>query len=202
MSVLIISRQFGAGGKTLGERLARKLGYTLVDRDIIDWVADEAQLSTEWLESVEAESPGRLTQVLSRMVAGDFIQRHLAEPVYDFDPEQYVVFTRKIIGDAAAAGNVVFLGRGAYEIVPDGEGVFKVLLVASRQARLDFLQKQYDITGEQASTLIDKEEREKEAFLSKLSAGRPLDPARYQLCLNTGSVGLGKAEDLILRLMY
>ena len=61
----------------MGERVAKTLGYSFVDRDIIDWVADEAGCSRAWLEDVEKE-PGRLLRILSHMVSGDYVTRHLS----------------------------------------------------------------------------------------------------------------------------
>ena len=45
MSVITIARQFGAGGKTLGSRVAEKLGYVLIDEEIVEIIAREADVS-------------------------------------------------------------------------------------------------------------------------------------------------------------
>jgi len=53
MAVLTISRQFGAGGITLGKRVAKRLGYTFYDNEIIQMVAKKAKVSPHWVESME-----------------------------------------------------------------------------------------------------------------------------------------------------
>lgn len=201
MAVLIISRQFGAGGKTLGQRLAKRLGYTYVDRDIIDWVAEEADNSVEWVDEIEQGQPARLLQVLSKMVIDNFIERRMAYPEPKSYPDQYVTFVKKVITDTAAAGDVVILGRGAEFIIQDGPGNYKVLLVAHRADRVKFLQDKYHITQGQAGELIAKEEKERASFLAKLDPRDPNDPGLYQLCLHTSFVSMEKAERMILDLM-
>ena len=58
MSVITISRQFGAGGKTLGEMISKALGYTFVDDEIIYQVAKKGKVSTDWVKSIEKEAGG------------------------------------------------------------------------------------------------------------------------------------------------
>ena len=50
MAVITISRQYGAGGKTLGKMVARKMGYYFAEDDIIQMVAREAKVSRNWVE--------------------------------------------------------------------------------------------------------------------------------------------------------
>ena len=56
MAVITISRQFGAGGITLGQMVAERLGYTFFDNEIIQMVADKAKVSAQWVESMEKEA--------------------------------------------------------------------------------------------------------------------------------------------------
>jgi cytidylate kinase len=69
MAVITISRQFGAGGKTVGKMIADKLGYTFADDDIIQMVAEAANVSPHWVESIEKEAGGKLSRVVSSMVS-------------------------------------------------------------------------------------------------------------------------------------
>ena len=56
MAVITISRQFGAGGKTLGKQAAKQLDYTFADNQIIQMVAETANVSPHWVESIEKEA--------------------------------------------------------------------------------------------------------------------------------------------------
>lgn len=59
MSVLTISRQFGAGGLTLGSMVAKALGYNFIDNEIIQMVAEKAKVSTDWVQSMERKPAGK-----------------------------------------------------------------------------------------------------------------------------------------------
>ncbi len=60
MAVITISRQFGAGGKTLGKMIAKTLGYTFADDHIVEMVAEAANVSPHFVESVEKEAGSKL----------------------------------------------------------------------------------------------------------------------------------------------
>ena len=69
MSVITIARRFGAGGKTLGSLVADKLGYVLIDEEVVEMVAQEANVSPDWVESIAKEtgSEGALTRLMSKL---------------------------------------------------------------------------------------------------------------------------------------
>lgn len=203
MAVVCISRLFGAGGKTLGDRVAKRLGYRFVDRGIISKVAKEANVSIDWVVAVERETGGRLMQILSKVVSGDFMERHLqlSDSSADFDEAKYLAFIRKVITDIAAEGRVVILGRGAQYILPDDPGIFKFFLVASLKRRINFLKEQYQLTTRQAEELVDREEKKRASFLAKLDPRNENDPSAYHLCINMDLVSLEQAEDIVVDLV-
>jgi cytidylate kinase len=201
MAVLSISRQFGAGGKTLGERLAQKLGYQFVDRGIIAKVAKEANVSIDWVVAVERETAGRLMKILSKMVSGDFIERHLADSGTDFDEKKYIKFMRKVIEDIGKAGNAVILGRGAQYILPNEPGIYKILLVGKHDDRVTFLMDRYHINKRQAEQLVDREEKKRESFLARLDPRDQNDPLLYHMVINTSLVSLEMAEKMVMDLV-
>ncbi|MBU2548956.1 MAG: cytidylate kinase-like family protein [Proteobacteria bacterium] len=197
MAVISISRQFGAGGKTLGERLAARLGYQLLDRNLMTRVAKEANVSLDWVVAVERETGGRLMKYLSKMVSGDFIERHLADSAVDFDEKKYVTFIKKVILDVAEDGDAIILGRGSQFILPNKPGIFKILLVGEYEDRVRFLMDQYHINRKQSEQLVGREEKKREVFLNRLGRGEQDNPNLYHLCLNTSLISLECAEKLV-----
>ena len=77
MAVITISRQYGAGGKTLGQKVARKLGYYFAEDDIIQMVAREAKVSRDWVECIEREAGGTLLRFISGPGRKKLMQRCL-----------------------------------------------------------------------------------------------------------------------------
>ena len=64
MAVITISRQFGAGGLTLGKMVAEKFGYTFADTEVIKMVAEMANVSTNFVETVEKEAGGKFSKFI------------------------------------------------------------------------------------------------------------------------------------------
>lgn len=112
MPIVTISRQFGAGGLTLAKAVAERLKYKFVSASILDNIAKEANVSVEWIKSVEKHAGDGIMRFLSRLVSSDFIDRHVGEDRSDFDEKKYVTFLANLITKIAEEDNVLFLGRG------------------------------------------------------------------------------------------
>ncbi len=78
MAVITISRQFGAGGITLGESVADKLGYALYHDEIIEMIAEKAKVSEEGVAAIENIAGGRLMNFISGIVP-----KSLVETIFD-----------------------------------------------------------------------------------------------------------------------
>ena len=202
MSVLSISRQFGAGGKTLGETVAQRLGLQLVDEAIVDKVAEEAKVSVAWVESVASEAGGRLMRFLATLVPSSFMQRHLGEAASDFDEIKYKEFLERVIREVAKEGNAVILGRTSQFILQDDPNVIKVLLVAERPDRIKFMMERYNLEKDKALAMITREERKRARFLHLFHEGDPNDPSFYHMVINTSLIPIQVAAlqicDLVL----
>ncbi|RJX34894.1 MAG: cytidylate kinase-like family protein [Desulfarculus sp.] len=201
MAILSISRQFGAGGKTLGGMVAESLGYQFVDEGLLQKVAEEANVSLRWVEGVEREAGGRLMRFLSTLVPSSFIDRHLGDSGQDFDERRYAAFLTKVIEDLAQANNVVILGRGSQFILAEHPEAVRVLLVAEYADRIKFLQRRYNLEQDKAEAVVNRETRKRERFLRNFYQGDPNNPSLYHMALNTSLIPLEAARDQICDLV-
>jgi cytidylate kinase len=94
MAVITISRQFGAGGITLGKMIAEKFGYTFADTDIIKMVAEMANVSTHFVETVEKEAGGKFSKFISKTVSKPLVDRILKDERGYIDEEIYLDYHR------------------------------------------------------------------------------------------------------------
>ena len=104
MAVITISRQYGAGGKTLGKMIADKLGYEFADSDIVAKVAEMANVSTHWVETVENEAGGKLSRFITRMVSKPLVDRILKGERGYIDEEIYLDYLVLIVSQVAHEG--------------------------------------------------------------------------------------------------
>lgn len=197
MAVVSISRQYGAGGRVVGEKLAERLGYRLVDRAILTEVAKKAGVTVRSVQDVEHEAGGLLSRLVNELVKSSPYVRNLPDYSATFDEENYRAFLRKVIGEMAAAGNVVLLGRGSQLILRNNPAVVRVLLVAAEEDRIQRLMRHYKLDREKAEQVGRREEKKRLAFLRAFGAGEPDAAGLYHLVINTSLVNLDLATDLI-----
>lgn len=202
MAVITISRQFGAGGKTLGKMIADKLGYTFADDDIIQMVAEMANVSPHWVESVEKEAGGKLSRIISSMVSKRLVDRILKNESGYIDEKLYLDYLVVIIAQLAEEGNVVILGRGCQYILRGHPDAIHILLINDFDNRVKFMQANYDLTHSKALQVVNTEDKRRVSLYRKLGKTDYDDSSLYHMVLHTGRIQLPDAASLICNLVH
>lgn len=202
MAVITISRQFGAGGKTLGKMIADKLGYTFADDDIIQMVAEMANVSPHWVESVEKEAGGKLSRIISSMVSKRLVDRILKSDSGYIDEKLYLDYLVVIIAQIAEEGNVVIIGRGCQYILKDHPDAVHILLINEFENRVKFMQEHYDLTHSKAVQVVNNEDKRRVNLYRKLGKTDYDDPSLYHLVMHTGRLHLPDAARIICNLVH
>ena len=198
MAVITISRQFGAGGKTLGKMVADKLGYTFADDDIIQMVAEAANVSPHWVESVEREAGGKISRAITSMVSKRLVDRILKDERGYIDERLYLDYLVVIIAQIAEEGNAVILGRGSQYILHDHPDACHILLINEFENRVKFMMEQYDLSESRAVQVVNREEKRRINLYKKIGKTDYDNPALYHLVLNMGKLDMQKAVKLVL----
>jgi cytidylate kinase len=197
MAVITISRQFGAGGITLGKMVAEKFGYTFADTDVIKMVAEMANVSTHFVETVEKEAGGKFSKFISKTVSKPLVERILKDERGYIDEEIYLDYLVLIIAQMADDGDVVILGRGSQYILNDHPDAHHVLLIDTFENRVRFMQKHYDLSQGRATQTVKNEDRRRFNLYKKLGKTDYDNPELYHLVLNMNRIHLEKALELI-----
>ena len=201
MAVITISRQFGAGGKTLGKMIAKELGYTFADQQIIQKIAETANVSPHWVESIEKEAGTRLTKVIDHVVSMRWIERVLKEERGYIDEEIYLDYLVVIVSQVAEEGNAVIIGRGSQYILNDHPDALHILLVDEAENRIKFMMENYDLSRKEAEKIVTIEDKRRMSFYGKLGKADFDNPGLYHLVLNMGRLNMEKALQLALQMV-
>ena len=201
MAVITISRQFGAGGITLGKIIAESLGYTFADSDILQRVAKEANVSTHWVESFEKEAGSKLSRMISSMVSKRWLDRVLADERGYLDEQIYLDYLVLIIAQFADEGDVVILGRGSQYILNDHPDAVHILLVNEFENRVKFMMESYDMSRKKAERTVVNEDRRRVSLYKRLGKSDYENPQLYHLVLNMGRLDLETARDMVCSLV-
>jgi cytidylate kinase len=201
MAVITISRQFGAGGKTLGKQVAEALGYTFADEDIIQMIAEKAKVSPGWVESVEKEAGGRLSRIVNRMVSKSLVDKVLKDERGYIDEQIYIDYLVLLINQMAEEDNIVFLDRGSQYILNDLPEAFHILLINTLENRVKFMMDHYELSAKRAAQVVKNEERRRINLYRKIGKQDYDQPELYHLVINMARIDLKGAADLIIGLV-
>ena len=201
MAVITISRQFGAGGKTLGTMIADELDYEFADSEIIEKFAEMANVSTHWVETVEKEAGGKLSRFVSKMVSKSLVDRILKDERGYIDEVIYLDYLVLIIAQIADEGNVVILGRGSQYILNDHPEACHVLLIDEFDNRVDFMKEHYELSYNRATQVVRSEDKRRKALYQKLGKTDYDNSFLYHLVINMSKVSLEEARQLVCNLV-
>ena len=201
MAVITISRQFGAGGITLGKMIAEKFGYTFADTEIIKMVAEMANVSTHFVETVEKEAGGKFSKFISKMVSKPLVDRILKDERGYIDEEIYLDYLVLIIAQMADDGDVVILGRGSQYILNDHPDAYHILLIDEFENRVRFMQEHYDLSKNRAIHVVKGEDKRRKNLYQKLGKTDYDNPSLYHLVLNMSKIDLDQALQLVCKLV-
>lgn len=199
MSVITISRQFGAGGLTLGKKLAENLAYTLIDEEIIKLISKKAKVSRNWVHGIEKEAGGKLHQFINRLFPKGLVDRILDDQRGYIDEEIYIHLLDQIIRQIADKDNCIFIGRGGQYILKKRPETVHILLIADKKDRIGFMRTHYGLEPAQAKQVVNAEDKRRINLYHKFDKSDYDRPAHYHFTLNMSRLSLDDAADVIHR---
>jgi cytidylate kinase len=201
MAVITISRQFGSGGKALGKMLADELGYVFADSDIVSRIAQAANVSETWVETVEKEAGGKLSRVISRMVSKGLVDKVLKDERGYIDEEIYLDYLIVMVAQIAEEGNAVIMGRGSQYILRDHPDAIHILLVNEFENRVKYVIEHHDVPYNKAAQMVRKEDKRRASLFKKIGKIDYDLPDLYDLVFNMAEVDLDTAKNMVLDLV-
>ena len=203
MSVIIISRRFGAGGKTLGKRLADTLGYYYADEDIIDRAVVEISVSLNGKKIFETEPSDKVKRFISKLnpFGTSLMELPLSDKERYIDGFKYVELLNLIIPTIAKDGNAVIVGRGGQYILHGFDNTYHLLLIAEEEDRIKFIENYYRVSREKTIKILKRMTKRRANLYSYFGEKNYDDPKLYDLVLNMSLLSIDKAEALISKLI-
>ena len=187
--VITISREFGSGGRTIGKKVAEKLGIPCYDAQIIQEMAKETGFTPDYVEEAGEYAPGGF-------LAAAFTNRAFGPTNEDI----LWVCQNNVIVDLAQKGPCVIVGRCADYILKDKADCLKVFIHASLDFRTNRIVEVYgerDQSPEERLRDKDKRRAAYHRFYTNMKWGYAQN---YHLTLDSGTLGIDKCVDLISQL--
>ena len=203
MAVITISRHFGAGGWTLGQRLAKRFGYRYIHEGMITEVAAEAKVSSDQIRALEEIGADKLMRFLDKIVKTSYVERLTSDKYGFVDEKIYVNTVRNIIKNLYEQGDVIIIGRGSQYILKGFPNTWHFLLVGDLPDRIRFVMDKYQLSESEAEKAIKKRDQTRRRFLNFFSESEYHDdPLLYDLVLNMSRISMEKAEQMVEDLIF
>jgi cytidylate kinase len=183
---ITISREAGACGEEVAQIVGRKLGWEVMDKNILDHVAERYKLSRETLELVDETTINWAYDIL-----GTWLDRKV------ISQEKYVVRLTRIILAAARRGNVVFVGRGTQFLLPRERGL-SVRIIAPEKYRVRELMRCQGLDEAKARRRLIELDRGRREFVQRFFRHNVADPHLYDLVLNVERFGPEGTAEIIV----
>ena len=202
MAVLTISRQFGSGGRTLGERIANRLGYRYAEEDMIKELAIKAKVSARQIKDFEQRGISKLLKFLDKIVSASYVDRLASDNYRYVDEKIYMDAVETVIEDLYREGNVVIIGRGGQYILKGRENVRHILLIARLEHRIRFMMERYSLNEDRAAKAIKRADQIRTRFLNLFAPEESHnDPLTYDVTINMERLSMEEAERLVVGLI-
>ena len=201
MAVITISRQFASGGAKIAKMVADRLGWTLIDKEFVDRVAEGVGLPPEEVAIREERVPGMLER-LAKTLAVSSPEAFLTTTEYTADnaqpAEEIVRMTNAVIGEAAEHGDVVLVGRGAQACLAQQHGVIHVRIVAPKDYRVRAATERLKLSHKEAERTVNSIDQDRKAYVQAHYKRNWEDAANYHLVINSARLPNEVAVNLIV----
>lgn len=198
--LITLSREFGAGASSIAALVADRLGWHVVDNELLDEIARRAGMTVEEA-SARVERGPTFVDRLARALIASTPESLTPAPVQPLDAEDAWLrrITEQAIGDAATDG-AVLVGRAAAAVIGRRADALHVKLVASVEYRRDVIAERFGIPAAQAESRIRDTDAHRAEYHRRWYRRDWYDPHNYHLVLNTGWLGIPGAADVIVAL--
>jgi cytidylate kinase len=135
--VLTVNREFGSGGGRIAQTIAQRLGWKLLDRDIIDAIAYAAHVDSSVVRRYDEHVDSWLRRINQQAMRSAALAAGLElREGSVFDAEEMVKLTQKIVEEAWSEGNCVIVGRGSQCVLQHKPDVYHVFVYAPLKDRI------------------------------------------------------------------
>jgi len=183
---ILISREMGSGGSEIARQVGEELGWNVLDREILDYMAEKYGTSRDLLEFVDERGASFLKSLFTTWIEGQ-----------GFTETTHVHRLGQLFLLAGHHGKVVIVGRGAQFILPHDRGL-SVRIVAPLEFRVRQVAADRNLPAGEAKTRVEQADRDQREFVRTCFRRDLTDPHVYDLVLNVENFTRPEATRLIL----
>lgn len=194
--IITISREFGSGGRLIGEKLAARLGVEFYDKSIIQLAAERSGLSYKFIEQNEENVTNSLLFNISAAASFSQAMTYIDTPIND----KTFIAQAEVIRELAKT-NCIIVGRCADYILRDDPALVRIFITADLDDRIRRAVEEYDFPSVTACEKIKKIDKTRANYY-KYYSGQPWGNLHnYDLVVNTSFTGVQGAVAVIMTML-
>ena len=203
--VITIAREIGSGGRTVGRKLAAKLGVRYSDKELIRNLREKFDLTTYAIEKLKGEKKSWLADLI-HMVAPvpkasmimDTDSKFLNEIRSDVTTDDIYKAEKEILKEIAEEGSCVIAGRSGFFVLKDHPNKVDIFITASRENRIQRIVRKQHMTETEAETIMDSIDESRENYVKRYTGKSRYDARNYDLVINADNHTEDELVDIIL----
>lgn len=197
-AIITIAREYGSGGREIGQKVAEILGIPFYDRELIALEARESGLSDHYVEAVEEGVSLRDTAWDWAAHSYGAFEARLFEAGNLNEVDCLYKAQQNVIRRIAQNSSCVIIGRCADYILKDYPGCLRVFIRADAEQRRERIHREYGIASEKTNSEMKQKDGER-SFHHKRYTGQIWgEPSNYHIVLNSSLLGIDKCVQLVL----
>ena len=199
--VITIARQYGSGGRTIGEMLADKLGIHFYDKELMKLASEDSGINERLFNTADEQVK---QSVFSKMFktekayTGEVISPESGEFVSD---DNLFNYQAKVVKELAERENCVIVGRCADYVLKDYDHVLSVFIHGPKDFCMQEAAKKINLTGKELERFIAKTDKERADYYKYYTGREWTDARNYDLCLDSSKLGFERCVDEIIAYM-
>lgn len=195
-TIITIGRQLGSGGRTIGKKLAERLGIAYYDRELINLASKESGICGEFFEKADEKTSGGL---LKAFAMGFSMNSAIFQNNDYLSNESLFQIQSDVIRKVAAEGSCVLVGRCADYILRDESNCLNVFVTARMEDRIKrVLEYNNELKENEVEEFINKADKSRSAYYNYYTDKVWGAAASYDLCVNSSYYGIEATVDYIL----
>ena len=194
--IITIARQYGSGGREIGERVAELLGVPLYDKEIITDAAAKGSLNEDVIKKVDESAANSLlyTLAMGSNVLGTTMHFGYKMPLND----KLFILQSEVIKEYAEKGSCVIIGRCADYVLRDEQNVLRLFIhgdLDHRQARV--AERHPEIKSSQIIDVINKTDKRRSSYYNFYTGNKWGKYDNYDMTINSSTLGIEHTAQVI-----
>ncbi len=194
--IITVARQYGSGGREIGERVAELLGIPLYDKQLITDAAAKGSLNEEVIRSADESAANSLlyTLAMGSNHYGAAMHFGYKMPLND----KLFILQSEVIKEYAEAGSCVIIGRCADYVLRDDHDVFRLFIYGDLEHRTARVKERHpEIKPAQVIDVINKTDKRRASYYNFYTGGKWGRYDNYDMAVNSSTLGIEGTAQLI-----